>query len=445
MNSLISDLLRSVYGVSFDDQRERFLVVALSIASFALAAASFYTTFRGANQYVPAFFASLIALGINIILLATSWRIGAMFVSGTLKLIVTGIFLATFIISVFFSYSALLDKIYPQAARERDELRRSRILTSDVIRQVTNELRSVTGYEETISESREKLDTWHTQTVNVTGPMVNSLRNSYASKTARYDQYTESIDALQNQPLTRKRAIHLEREIARRGALRSSGIAPLNDLIKRLNDAEKAFSNSYFELTKSDQTLTTENPAKLQAAYKTFTSLLSTKSSAPTQEIPKEVPAALETIDQVNAFLAIEKQLDFAAMTNLTDVRKALSDLVSRLPGTSVSNRSDEERKLLLEQLDRIGRYGGQKAHPFVLAANELNYGNYLAVGALLIAIAIDGLVLFAGVVSARPASMLVMRNPDLLMEVVESSLDAVMSLNLESRARPGILALIGL
>ena len=438
MNASISDLLRSVYGVSFDDQRERFLVLALSVASFALATASFYTTFQGANQYVPAFFAFMIALGINIILLATSWRIGAMFLSGTLKPTVTVIFIATFTISVFFSYSALLDRIYSKSSREQDELRRSRIRTNDITRRVANELRTATAYEETISKVRQQLDTWHSQTVNVTGPVLNSLRNSYATKAARYDQYTVSIDALENGPLTRRRAAQLDRERAGQNSLLTTGIAPLRDQLKRLNDTEKSFSDSYVELTKSDQTLTTENLAKLQGAYKAFVSLLSTKSSPLIQEVPAEVPPAVEMIDQVNAFFAVEKRLDFAAMTNLADVRKAVSDLVSKLPGPSITNKSDEDRRLLLEQMDNIGKYGGEEAHPFVLAANELNYGNYLAIGALLIAIAIDGLVLFAGVVSARPSSLLVLRKPALLMEVVESSLDAMMSLNLESRRPTG-------
>ena len=93
------------------------------------------------------------------------------------------------------------------------------------------------------------------------------------------------------------------------------------------------------------------------------------------------------------------------------------------------------DREKLLRRINATEQYTGPNVHHFLLAVGELSKLNPLAIGSLFLALSIDLLILFCGLMGARPDSYLDMRTPEELLDIQESSLEAVLSLDLDSIA----------
>ena len=93
--------------------------------------------------------------------------------------------------------------------------------------------------------------------------------------------------------------------------------------------------------------------------------------------------------------------------------------------------KSSESKTNALNRFSKVGLYDGDKVHYFLLSINELYNFNILALGSLFIALSIDCLILFCGLLAARPESFLDMTNADDLSEVKELALEVVFDLDL--------------
>jgi hypothetical protein len=101
-----------------------YLMMAV-VASLGLSIASFYTTFIGMTDFTPWPIAALITMGVQLLLLITSWSIGfEMVKKGKASLVDSGIFVICLTVSVFFSFSALFDAIFDQDLQERTRMTR---------------------------------------------------------------------------------------------------------------------------------------------------------------------------------------------------------------------------------------------------------------------------------------------------------------------------------
>ncbi|MBK8595332.1 MAG: hypothetical protein IPN83_07040 [Holophagales bacterium] len=113
-------------------------------------------------------------------------------------------------------------------------------------------------------------------------------------------------------------------------------------------------------------------------------------------------------------------------MRDLDSIKRPLLDRIHNLASLPPSARTD-----LLRNVDAIGALQGQDVHQFALAIGELRRLNLLAIGAFLVAVVIDGLILLCGILGARPDSYLDMRHPSDLLDIQELALETVMSLSL--------------
>lgn len=436
-NQFISSLL----GVGYDSDREKALSLVLFISSLLLACASLYTTFVGLHQYVPAVIALLIALGMNGLLYAASWRLGVMFISNQLKPALPVIFICTFAASVFFSYSALLDSIYDKSSRERDELRRSKVQAEKLGQHLTQLLKRNSDYDIAVNNIRKSLNNWYSSTVEAYSGQVNTLRAELNQNKERYNQTLIRIERLRSQPSTPYRNELLERNAAVGQSLLENKIIPITPQVDRIDPAKETFDKAYNDLIQSNETLTVNRFTEMVTAYKKFVSELTVGSRSKVRivEIPSELQDSIGDFDNLNKFFQWqEKEFVVGKQETIEGLKALMFEYVNRLPRAIKSVQNDAEVSAVLGQIDTIGRYGGQNAHPFVLAVGELGNGNYLATGSLVIAIAIDGLVLLCGLLGAHPSSFLTMRRTQDLDDALESGFAAIMALNLKGRQPSG-------
>jgi hypothetical protein len=430
---------RSLTGV-YDSGREKALSAFLLIASVFLSVASGYTTFVGLNQYIPAFFAFLMALGLHTLLFASSWRIGVMLFSDSFKIWLPLIFLVTLTISVFFSYSALLDGIYDKPTRERDEIQRSKIRSEKLVTELTQLVRARSDYENTAKQVRTALDGWYSAVVQTYSGKVNSIRQRLNKDKARYEAYNQRIEQLRQQESTYSTSEAIRRnESAKQGVL-ANRISPIEPQLGRIESAKQTFDKAYIQLVNSNSGLTIENFSNMTSAYKNYLNEMATDNQTEIKEIPVEAQNSIAEIDDVNKFLTWqESDLNISKKQNLDELKQGLFDFVNRMPKSVRNNtQSDAEVQKVLQQIDSIGKYGGANVHPFILSVGELSNGNYLATGSLMIALALDGLVLLCGLLGARPSSFLTMRRVEELDDAVETGLLAIISLDLKNRQPTG-------
>ncbi len=150
-------------------------------------------------------------------------------------------------------------------------------------------------------------------------------------------------------------------------------------------------------------------------------------ASQPAAALSRETLSAAEVAATVfSSRAAYALPADHSSMRDLDSIKRPLLDRIHNLASLPPSARTD-----LLRNVDAIGALQGQDVHQFALAIGELRRLNLLAIGAFLVAVVIDGLILLCGILGARPDSYLDMRHPSDLLDIQELALETVMSLSL--------------
>jgi hypothetical protein len=422
----------SLLGVGHDSGRENTLTLILFTSSIFLGLASLYTTFWGLNQYVHPIIALFIALGLNGLLFAVSWRIGVNLISGTLKPSLALIFFITLSTSVFFSYSSLLDTIYSKETRKRDELHRSKIKGEQLTSQLTQLVYEKSNFMNSANRIRLALDNWYNETVKAYSGVVADARKRSVRNIDNYNRLTERLNRLRSGKQTETTQSLINRTESSRNNIANSQLIPVETQLARIDPAKDEFDKAYSDLLQSNSSLTIENYNKMLSAYKRYVNELSQE----VKDVPQEIYKQVEELDQTNQFFTWkEKNFDLTKKQDIEAIRYSLFDYIDKIPKSfTEKGESFDEIQKIRNQTDEIGKYGGDQVHPFVLSIGELYNWNYLAVGSLLIAVVLDGLVLLCGLVGAQPTSFLTMRRTEQLDEAIELGLSTLLSLNLQAR-----------
>lgn len=117
--------------------------MALILASLLLSVASFYTTWVGITPFVQyTIFAAFITVGIQSLLLVTSWRIGFMFAGKEpLSVVEILVFMVCLTLSVFFSFNSLFNVIFIAERQQEASLTRVRDGSSAAVTRVEQVLK----------------------------------------------------------------------------------------------------------------------------------------------------------------------------------------------------------------------------------------------------------------------------------------------------------------
>jgi hypothetical protein len=429
----------SLLGIREEKGKETTFSYILLASSVFLGLASLYTTFWGISQYVHWIVAIFIALGLNGLLFVTSWRIGVDYISETLRPSMAVVFIITLTISVFFSYSALLDTIYNPKARNRDELHRAKMTGEQITSRLSDLVYKVSDYNSLANHIRSEIDKWHNTTVETYSGPVAQIRARNSRNIERYNGITSRLSRLKSQVSTDNSRKSISRLENLRNQIASNDLIPVaNQIEQRVDPSKEAFDTALKNFLQSDNTLTLKNYNEMVNAFKKYFGEISQESkSLKVIEIPKEIGTEIEILDQTNAFLSWQRDsFGLIKKESIEDVRVSLFEYLSILPKSVVENPDiRNEVQGIRSEIDEIGKYGGENVHPFVLAVGELSNSNYLAVGSLVIALFLDGLVLLCGLVGARPASYLTMKKTHQLDNSLETGLSLLLSLNLANRA----------
>ena len=130
-----SGLLRLLVGVGYDPTNDTSLTGLLLVATLSLSLVSGYTTYSGMTEYLPHVSSVLVTFGVQLLLFVTSWHIGGAVNARRFSSSSLIIYLITMTVSVFFSYSSLVQKIHNEKRQKYDY---RRFLSKEVANRVGN-------------------------------------------------------------------------------------------------------------------------------------------------------------------------------------------------------------------------------------------------------------------------------------------------------------------
>jgi hypothetical protein len=437
MRSFVESLL----GLGYDSEREASLSKALVIATVFLALGSAYTTWVGLSQYVPGFVAGLLTVGVQGLLFASAWRLGGSLNTRAFRPSLALIFLVTLTTSVFFSYSALLETVYGLDARERDQMQRARLAGSALASEMDRHVRDAIVKRTSIG--RQGLRVWLDTALHSVAPAISKRARDTALAEATY---ATLIAKAQREASGGGTLVHIN------GRLWVTTPAGRGDYARQYESDSDAYSVATLTPARESYALATKLKGEISTATErmlTDDSELTAANIAHLDGLREELQASLNlnsgeavTIPAVPVDLgadAVELQALRASLPreaigpkiltapDVDSIKGILFAYAHEIP--DIDGRTEAR---FLQRVDSIGYLGGTTAHPFALAIGELARLNVLAIGSLLVALSIDGLVFMCGLLAARPQSYLDMRNPDDLREMQETAIETVMSLELE-------------
>lgn len=441
---VVKSYLGSLLGLGYDSERERSLSYTLVASTIFLTLASGYTTWLGLCEYLPGFVAFLLTLGIQGLLYGAAWRLGGSLNTRAFRTSLLVIYLVTMFTSVFFSYSALLDTVYRPKFRQRDQLNRARLEATALDADLSSRLDS--EFRKSARQVREDVSAWHQQLAAATNAALVAL--STKAKAASFEhqrlerraqdeaQHGGTIAVIGGRtwmtpPGYGSYAHSYETEADTYYATR---VEPTQERYRSLVELSDGINTLYQSILRSDAEVTPANLAELDSLRGQFEAALASDSASSGlhrsgRAFSNEVLAAAQAAADLHATrneYAITGGTD--AVGNVQALKQALLQRIQHLPALPTRSRDE-----LLRKAGDIGELQGADVHQFALAVGELRRGNLLAVGAFMVALVIDGLILLCGVLAARPDSYLDMRNPDDLMDIQELAIETVMGVALST------------
>ena len=411
---LPSWIFNQLLRIFFNSKREKSLGYYLGIVSFLLTVSSAYTTYIGVNYFIRPWIPCLfLTIGIQGILFATSWRIGEGINQDKIPPFLIISYFITFFLSVFFSYSALLDQIYDKNKRQQDEYNRSikqaLLITSKVadIIETNNKKKSIPIV--------NSINLWFNLQISYinSNPSLQKLRNEYIILEAEYNRLFDTYKRELNHGITPNNRgitsggrgiIAIQYENKAQGFYFSQ-FQPIKTKINQIDSAETLFKQRYNTLSNR---LTSENLNNLNAAFNDYKSTVIEYIQNDTRitDIPQDIVIQITENSSINIFLQQKDNISFDTISSTEGVRKELLKFVKIVPKSEIKHVEHH-----LEDIETIGKYGGEKAHPFVLAINELLYLNRITFLPLFLAFGIDLLILLCGLLLAKPKSFLKMNS----------------------------------
>ncbi len=432
---LPSWIFNQLLRIFFNSKREKSFGYYLGIVSFLITVASAYTTYIGINYFISHWIPCLfLTIGIQGILFATSWRIGEGINQEKVPPYLIISYLITFILSAFFSYSALLDQIYEKSRRQQDEYNRSIKQALVITSKVSDRIE--TNNKEKYVPVVNSLNSWFNSQTNYinSNASLRELRNQFITKQAEYNRLLDTYSREVNHGITPNDrgitaggrgsiAIQYENRAQR---YYFSQLQPIERRVNQIDSAETVLKQKFNVLSNR---LTSENLNNLNAAYNDYkaTVIEYIQNDARIVDVPQDIVKQITENSPINTFLQQKDNITFDTISSIEGVRKELIKFVKIVPKSEVRY---VER--YLDDIETIGKYGGEKAHPFVLAINELLYLNRITFLPLFLALGIDLLILLCGLLLAKPKSFLKMNSIKDLKKYDDLIVQYIFSLDLE-------------
>ena len=168
-------------------------------------------------------------------------------------------------------------------------------------------------------------------------------------------------------------------------------------------------------LIENKDSLTLNKLKEIVRLKNTLSSVLSIDS------IPQITETTFDNIykfERANKFINLCKFYNPLEIKNIDSLRNGIIDISNKLDFID-SKKSNE----ILSKAFDFGKESGENVHYFTVSTTQLKRGNSLAKGALLIAIVLDLLVFFCGLLGAQPSSLLLLSNSRQLKSVAEIGL----------------------
>lgn len=418
--------LESFIGISGTKKQSQ-IGWLLFVASAILTLASGYTTYNGLTEYVPNLIAIFITLGIQSLLFVSSWKIGSDRLIGEYSSVTWVIFVITLATSVFFSYSSLLDLIFTTEDRIENELRyaqKESILIVDDLRQlVINEANTDSLYSEITKEAIGWYDAFSIPVINKlekfrTSNNENSRKVERLKKTAEqqlislkynYDSIVES---------------NYKQTLNSIGYLEGKYLVTTDTKILLADSLSREVDNSFKEFLMNENNIDYIDLGRLNANSNKLSSLLELEP----QPIPEDLVKMAETFQRAHTFIEYCNSFDPLEKETISQIRGDLIELTLKLDFLE-----KEISKVLVNQAFEFGDKNGENVHYFVVSITQLSRKNPLAIGAISIALVIDLMVFFCGILGARPDSLLHLKNKRQLDKVIDSALMNSLSIDTET------------
>lgn len=438
---LISSYINSLLGIGFDSKRELMLVKILVISTLLLSLASGYTTYSGLLQYVPSIIAFLVTVAIQGLLFTTSWRIGTVMSSDTFKVSFLIIYLITMLTSVFFSYSALLDHIYTPENRKKEELDRAISQSTFMINKIMiNRQKYLTDLSDSITVLLKEYDAIVSKSFS---KGLLQVKSEYNSNNKVYqnliDRYTKEkkyggtiirIDGgtVKSPPGNGSIAKRYDSEMKN---YYNNSVHHLEESLNNYSYLENRYNDLFNYLVESYQNFTKKNFRKLVATKnEVFNQFNISENIEIINNLERIISKKINENDKYLLFLEQYKQSNQIHYSkSLMELKKSVSGILALIPIMSMPNEIEEAQFAV----SKLGSWSGNDIHYFVLSIGELLILNPLAIGTFLIALIIDLLILFCGLMGARPNSYLDMNKSEDLYDIKELALETILSLDLNS------------
>lgn len=425
---------RSLLGVGFDSRGEQSLAIVLVVASFMLTIASGYTTISGLVEYIWLPFAILIGLGVQGLLFAVSWRIGTVTLSEHFPKSLFIIYIITMTISVFFSYTALFGVIYTDNQRKNENLNNAISDGLEIISSYTQKL------EEAIKPKGDSLiseiHNWknlffhHTHTISQETIINYGERKAiWQGKQRKAEEELErgyGADSPGSGDGKRYRKFKKEEE-----EYYNKNFAFLDQAASSLLSSKKRFEEKFAILTLSYKNLSLNNLNSFIQAADNYSTIVRTYGNASLDTIPPFPTDLLNKIILISSDMAFFSSdisiINIDLAPSVQAVQDSLKRFSRQLPKT-ISNTQE-----LLEKINSISLFSGEDVHIFVVSIGNLLRLNPLSILVLFLALFVDLLILFCGLLGSRPDSFLKMKTIDSLKESQEKALIVLLSLDLDS------------
>ena len=433
---IILDYFTSLLGIGYDSNREKTLTHVLIVSSIFLSITSGYTTFNGLCEYVPSFIAVLATFGIQGLLFSSSWRIGVVLVK-TFKPQLLLIFIITLCISVFFSYSALLNQIYSYENRSNTQLNRAKINVTSIF----NEKKSsyINNYKNHIKTYKKQLNDWNQRFNIALKPIVDKQTKLLEYNRNEYKKYEDLYHRELNEGGT----------VTEEGYVTGPGVGTYSKqykkkyedyyskylIIKHRNEKLNGLvetNNNLVSTLLSKKTINDDSIViKFRKNYNEIVPIIASnlelKGESKNIFLPDEITELFDIIKDYSEFNEwSEINCNFQRCQNINVLKNNALQCIDQMPLIESEKKSDSQKSI-----SEIGRYYGKHVHHFSLAVNELSSLNVLAIGSLIVALSIDCLILFCGLLAARPESFLNMTSAESLADVQELAIETVFALDL--------------
>ncbi len=429
---IIVRYLNSLLGVGYDSNKEKSLSVVLIISSLFLSIASGSTTFLGFREYIHWSFSLLMTLGLQGLLFVVSWRIGSAWIANKLKWQLILIYLIAFSTSVFFSYSSLLNTVYSPKQRNIDEIQDSKILAFNLVLKLKEVIKAKTNYENSVTFSRNQLLKWYENATDNYQKEYKEIRNTLDKTKSTSDRLKNKLEVQIKKkrlnPSVRNTNDYLN---TLENSNNSTGkIKPLGEKLKIIDTLKIKFEKDFSNLTSTDFNINIQN---LNIVRYTYAELISNLSYSKQVDINDSLKNTISQLSKVQDFIKYSNDsLKINQIENLDTLKKSLYSFIAKVPQINESEVNE-----ITASIGTIGKYGGDKVHFFVVSLKQLWSWNFLAIGSFIIAFFIDILVLLCGLLGAKPESFLNIKNADDLDDLIELSLETIISANVKRTNLP--------